>query len=165
MVKTGVRHNTKETVVNNGLRLAVGGGWQLAMGGSRRQLVVGGWQLVTVGGGWWWAVGGGCRLPVAGFLGLSLKAVLNKKAIGRLKDTPVADRKQQRMHTCTRAVRHPITQSATQASGHLHNARLNHPPIPGNHSLTDPLPRAALCIDPFIHPTLPTLTFSVALEE
>ena len=43
MVKTGARHNTTETVLNNGWRLAVGGGWWLVV------------DEVAVSG--WWSLG------------------------------------------------------------------------------------------------------------
>ena len=68
--------------------MAVGGWWWLAVGGL---VVVGGWRLVAVGGCPSVAVGGcGCwqELAGGGFRGLSLRAVLNKKKLGHLKDTP-----------------------------------------------------------------------------
>ena len=45
MVKTWVRHNATETVLNNGWRLAVGGGWRVVAVGDWWRLVVGGWAL------------------------------------------------------------------------------------------------------------------------
>ena len=63
MVKTWATHKTTETVLNNRWQLAADGGWQLVIGG--------GWRL-AVGGPW----------------GLLLRAVLNKKKIGVLKDSP-----------------------------------------------------------------------------
>ena len=83
-------------LVVGGWRLAVGGrrlavgGWRLAVGGRRlavggRRLAVGGWRSAV--GGWRSAVGG-WRLAVGGPWGLSLRAVLNQKKIGVLKDSP-----------------------------------------------------------------------------
>ena len=61
MVKAWARHKTTETVLNNGGRLAVAGGWYLAVGG--------GWRVAV--GGW--------RLAVGGPPGGSLRAGPNKK--------------------------------------------------------------------------------------
>ena len=80
-----------------GWRLVAVGGWRLVAGGGRRRLAVGGWWRLAVVGGWqlmvgggWWlaAVGGGWRLAVGGPRGLSLRAVLGKKKMRALQDSP-----------------------------------------------------------------------------
>ena len=84
----------------------VGGDWRLAVGNWRLVVVGGGWRrlvvgdkwLVVVGSGWrlavgrrWRlaAVGGSWRLAVGGPLGRSLRAVLDKKKTGSLRNNPL----------------------------------------------------------------------------
>ena len=60
VVKTWARHITTETVLNNGGRLVVGGGWRL-------MAVRSGWRLALAVSHWWrLAVGGWRRFTVDG---------------------------------------------------------------------------------------------------
>ena len=86
-------HGTFSTSKVGGWQLVVGGRWRVAVGGrwELAVLVIGGSWLVGVGGRRL-AVGGSWRLAVGGPWGLSLKAVLSKKRIWPLKDSPMRTR-------------------------------------------------------------------------
>ena len=95
--------------IGGGCRLAVGGWWRLAVGGGWRFAIGGGWrrtllQRLAVGGGWRLAVGGWWRLAVRNWWRLAVGggwwrlvavggwrssgAVLNKKKLWVLQDSP-----------------------------------------------------------------------------
>ena len=88
MVKTWARHSTTETVLNSGWRWAAVGGWRLVVGSGWR-LAAGLWWRLAAEGGWpLVAVGGGWRLAAGGPWGLSSRAVLKKKKLEVLNDSP-----------------------------------------------------------------------------